>query len=170
MLEALRAWVVTQHERVLSETSVLAALQLWVAAHAGTSQAAPGPSRSAASPSPATSALVTTAPTPAPPAAHAQAALTTSHPSGCAAALAYLAAHAAPGFVSSCPHPDGAFQATTTCMNAPQCSPGTAFIWIADPCPAAYMNEASNSWVIVGQSSAPIDPFGYCGQAGNPYG
>jgi hypothetical protein len=48
--------------------------------------------------------------------------------------------------------------------------PGTAFIWIADPCPAAYMNEASNSWGIVGQSSAGIGPYGYCGESGNPYG
>lgn len=90
--------------------------------------------------------------------------------SGCAAALAYVASHAAPGFVASCPHPDGTYQATTTCVNAPHCLPGTAFIWIADPCPAAYMNEASNSWVLVGQSSAPVDPYGYCGQRGNPYG
>jgi hypothetical protein len=34
---------------------------------------------------------------------------------------------------------------------------------IADPCPAAYMNEASNSWDLVGASDAPLDPYGYCG-------
>jgi hypothetical protein len=95
---------------------------------------------------------------------------TASTPSGCAAALAYLASHAAPGFVASCPHADGGYQATTTCIGAPRCLPGTAFIWIADPCPAAYMNEASNSWVLIGRSSAPIDPYGYCGEPGNPYG
>jgi hypothetical protein len=35
-------------------------------------------------------------------------------------------------------------------------------IAIADACPAAYMNEASNSWVLTGRSRAPIDPFGWC--------
>ena len=36
------------------------------------------------------------------------------------------------------------------------------FIMIADPCAAAYMNEASNSWVLLGLSRAPIDPYGKC--------
>jgi hypothetical protein len=36
-------------------------------------------------------------------------------------------------------------------------------IVIADPCPNAYMNEASNSWVMIGASDAPIDPYGSCG-------
>jgi hypothetical protein len=88
----------------------------------------------------------------------------------CQAALAYLAAHAAPGFVASCPHYAGGHQAATTCVGAPDCTPGSEFIWIADPCPAAYMNEASNSWVLTGQSAAPWDPYGYCGEPGNPYG
>ena len=35
-------------------------------------------------------------------------------------------------------------------------------IEIADPCPAAYMNEASNSWVLLGVSDVPIDPYGQC--------
>jgi hypothetical protein len=35
-------------------------------------------------------------------------------------------------------------------------------IVIADPCPAAYMNEASNSWAMMGASDAPIDPYGSC--------
>lgn len=90
--------------------------------------------------------------------------------SRCQAALAYLAAHAAPGFVASCPHYADGHEAATTCVGAPQCMPGTEFIWIADPCPAAYMNEASNSWVISGQSMAPWDPYGYCGEPGNPFG
>ena len=89
---------------------------------------------------------------------------------GCAAALAYLATHAAPGFVSYCPHDAGGHQASTTCMDAPTCLAGTRFIWIADPCPAAYMNEASNSYVIIGQSDAPLDPYGYCGEPDNPLG
>jgi hypothetical protein len=29
-------------------------------------------------------------------------------------------------------------------------------------CGTAWMNEASNTWVLTGQSSAPIDPFGPC--------
>ena len=35
-------------------------------------------------------------------------------------------------------------------------------ITIADPCPAAYMNEAANSWVLLGLSDDPIDPYGAC--------
>lgn len=90
--------------------------------------------------------------------------------SGCAAALAYLVQHAAPGFVASCPHEAGGHQATTQCVGPPDCVPGTELIWIADPCPAAYMNEASNSYVLIGESDAPWDPFGYCGEPGDPYG
>ena len=90
--------------------------------------------------------------------------------SRCQAALSYLASHAAPGFVSSCPHYADGHEAATTCVGAPQCMPGSMFIWIADPCPAAYMNEASNSWVLTGQSTAPWDPYGYCGEPGNPFG
>jgi hypothetical protein len=30
------------------------------------------------------------------------------------------------------------------------------------PCAAAYMNEAHNSWVVLGDISGPIDPYGYC--------
>jgi len=89
---------------------------------------------------------------------------------GCQAALAYLAGHAAPGFVSLCPHDAQGHQAMTTCTGAPGCIPGTMCIYIADPCPAAYMNEASNSWVLIGKSDAGWDPYGYCGEAGNPYG
>jgi hypothetical protein len=89
---------------------------------------------------------------------------------GCQAALAYLSDHAAPGFVASCPHYAGGHQATTMCVGPPRCVPGTEYIWIADPCPAAYMNEASNSYVLTGQSTASWDPYGYCGEPANPYG
>lgn len=120
----------------------------------------------------------TTSPEPAPastppPLPGPQASATASAPDpgpGCQAALAYLAAHAAPGFQVACPAWADGHQATTICDDAPECIPGTAWIWIADPCPAAYMNEASNSWVLIGESAAPWDPFGYCGQPGNPYG
>ncbi|HUO47765.1 MAG TPA: hypothetical protein VMU09_02930, partial [Acidimicrobiales bacterium] len=83
---------------------------------------------------------------------------------------AYLAANAAPGFVASCPHDAGGHQATSLCIRLATCVPETAQIWIAEPCPAAYMNEASNSWVLMGVSDAPWDPEGYCGQPGNPLG
>jgi hypothetical protein len=35
-------------------------------------------------------------------------------------------------------------------------------IHIAEPCAAAYMNEAANSWVLLGVTDAPIDPYGSC--------
>ena len=84
---------------------------------------------------------------------------------GCAPALAYLAAYAAPGFTFDCPADAGGHQAGTLCIT----SVGAAapcdlarIIHIAEPCAAAYMNEASNSWVLVGKSDAPIDPYGSC--------
>lgn len=141
---------------------------------------APAPSRSPSTPPPMPAATtpppaaVAAPPTPVAPATGAPAASTPAAPGGygygCAAALAYLAGHAAPGFVSSCPHYAGGHQATTICTGAPACQPGTEFIWIADPCPAAYMNEASNSWVLIGQSDSPWDPYGYCGERGNRFG
>jgi hypothetical protein len=81
---------------------------------------------------------------------------------GCGPALAYLAAYAAPGFVFQCPGDAQGHQATTTCVSgASRCSI-ERLITIADPCAAAYMNEASNSFVVMGLSDAPIDPYGYC--------
>lgn len=49
-----------------------------------------------------------------------------------------------------------------TCVNVAGICPGEQVIAIATPCKAAYMNEASNSWVLTGKSSAPIDPYGSC--------
>jgi hypothetical protein len=49
-----------------------------------------------------------------------------------------------------------------TCINEPGVCANEDLIAIADPCPAAYMNEASNSWVLTGASDAPIDPYGAC--------
>ena len=49
-----------------------------------------------------------------------------------------------------------------TCKNEPGMCPGQLVIAIADPCPAAYMNEASNSWVLMGASAASLDPYGAC--------
>jgi hypothetical protein len=81
---------------------------------------------------------------------------------GCPAALAYLEAYAAPDFILACPGNAQGHDATTECINGTVlCSLGR-FIAIAVPCPAAYMNEASNSWVLMGLSFAPIDPYGSC--------
>jgi hypothetical protein len=81
---------------------------------------------------------------------------------GCLAALDYLHAYAAPGFVLECPGDAGGHQAETTCVSAGSaCSAGGSIV-IADPCPAAYMNEAANSWALSIDSGAPIDPYGAC--------
>ncbi len=80
---------------------------------------------------------------------------------GCGAALAYLQAYAAKGFTLECPgYAEG--REAMTCMNQAGACPGTWVIAIADPCPQAYMNEASNSYVITGVADTPIDPFGAC--------
>ena len=127
-------------------------------APAATDPPPPPPPRPAPSP-----VVAAAAPAPRPASATAAA-------QGCQAALAYLASHAAPGFAVACPHDAGGHEATTVCNGPPDCAAGTMFIWIADPCPAAYMNEASNSWVLLGRSDAPWDPYGYCGEPGNPFG
>lgn len=81
---------------------------------------------------------------------------------GCGPAIAYLSAHAAPGFRFECPAYSLGHQAMT-CINVAGVCSGEKLITISDPCRAAYMNEASNSWVLEGLRSAPIDPYGYCG-------
>ncbi|HVA74113.1 MAG TPA: hypothetical protein VNF71_06070 [Acidimicrobiales bacterium] len=80
---------------------------------------------------------------------------------GCGPALAYLAAHAAPGFHFECPGYSLGHQAMT-CINVAGVCSGQKLIVITVPCRAAYMNESSNSWSMQGLSSAPIDPYGYC--------
>lgn len=80
---------------------------------------------------------------------------------GCAPALAYLASHSAPGFQYECPGYSLGHQAMT-CIDVSGVCPGEKLIVITIPCEAAYMNEASNSWVLSGLRSAPIDPYGYC--------
>jgi hypothetical protein len=81
---------------------------------------------------------------------------------GCPAALAWLATHAAPGFRFECPGYAFGHQAAT-CQNVPGVCPNDGrLIIIADPCPAAYMNEAYNSWVVEGLIKGPYDPYGYC--------
>jgi hypothetical protein len=85
----------------------------------------------------------------------------TATASGCAAAVAYLAAYSAPGFTYECPGSALGHQAMT-CIDEPGVCADEHLIAIADACPAAYMNEASNSWVLTGSSDAPIDPYGAC--------
>ena len=80
---------------------------------------------------------------------------------GCAAALSYLREHAAPGFELLCPGDAHGHQAMTCVNTAPQC-PGRLIIAINTPCAAAYMNEASNSWVLIGIRTSRIDPYGHC--------
>ena len=79
---------------------------------------------------------------------------------GCAAAIAYLHAHAEPSYAIACPGNAEGRQAMTCNYHAPEC-PNSRIIAIAVPCPAAYMNEAHNSWVLLGEASG-IDPYGSC--------
>ena len=99
-----------------------------------------------------------------------------AQPGDCAAALAYLAAHEAPGFVSYCPHDAGGNAAETVVppQRANNLGVVTGVIYISDTnCPIAYENEAANShghlvpdangdgnyqWVW----PAPFDPYGRC--------
>jgi hypothetical protein len=79
----------------------------------------------------------------------------------CASAIAYLELHAAPGFRFECPGYALGHQ-SMVCMNIPGVCPGSKLIAISTVCPASYENEASNSWVLIGESDARIDPFGHC--------
>ena len=85
----------------------------------------------------------------------------TSGAYGCGPAISYLSSHAAPGFVFECPGNALGHQAMT-CENVAGVCPGAKIIAIADPCAAAYMNEANNSWIISGLRKGTIDPYGYC--------
>jgi hypothetical protein len=116
-------------------------------------------------------ASVRPAPSPAPPVQATPVQASNAVPSegeatafGCGPALAYLHAYAMPGFQLTCPGSAQGHQATTCyggSTGAYPCGPYQKMIVIADPCPAAYMNEAHNSWVIMGYGSG-IDPYGYC--------
>ena len=122
-----------------------------------TTTTAPPPTTTTTPPPPAPTTTV-----PAPSAAPSVSAEPSGY--GCAAALAYLAAHAAPGFSFQCPGYADGNEAMTCVDHAPECA-GERIIVIADPCPAAYMNEAynSNSWSDATDSFAQgIDPYGVC--------
>jgi hypothetical protein len=102
------------------------------------------------------------APAPVPPAATPQSGGSSSALTGygCAAAIAYLQAYAEPSFTIECPAYAAGGQAMTCDHHPPQC-PNSRVIAIRVPCPAAYMNEAHNSWVLLGEASG-IDPYGWC--------
>ena len=76
---------------------------------------------------------------------------------GCGAAIAYLEAHANPTYTIECPGYAYGREAMTCSYTAPEC-PDSSVIAIADPCPAAYMNEAVNS----NSGGEQIDPYGDC--------
>lgn len=80
---------------------------------------------------------------------------------GCRAAYAWLAGHAAPGFHFVCPGNALGHQAMT-CEDVAGVCPAEKVIVIAVPCPAAYMNEAHNSWILAGLARGALDPYGYC--------
>ena len=82
-------------------------------------------------------------------------------PDSCSAALAYLEANSAPGFQFECPGYALGHQAMT-CINVSGVCPGVSLIVINRVCPASYMNEAHNSWVMSGLATGSIDPYGYC--------
>ena len=77
------------------------------------------------------------------------------------AAIAYLSAHANPAFALECPGNSFGHQAMTCSFVNGYC-PGRQVIAITVPCPAAYMNEAENSWILLGLRSGSIDPYGSC--------
>ena len=77
----------------------------------------------------------------------------------CADALAYLAAHQAPGFSDVCADGTALGRLGFTCVNQPGMCEGQRFIHIACPAPFVYMNEAHNSWTLLGARTG-IDPYG----------
>jgi hypothetical protein len=78
----------------------------------------------------------------------------------CADALAYLGTHAAPGFATACSPGSALGHYGFTCLNVSgMCPNGARLIRIACPAPFVYMNEAHNSWTLIGRRSG-IDPYG----------
>ena len=92
---------------------------------------------------------------------------------GCAAALAYLQAYAAPGFALDCPGYAEGHEAMTCLHGTPQypdACPNGPTIAISDACPQAYMNESANSWLLTGQLSTEQQKFGVSYDAIDPFG
>lgn len=146
------------------------------------STSAPAAGSPASSPTPSTTSTASATPSATPPTPTATPSATSGAPAvsfvepsnpqmpiageatawGCAAALAYLYAYAAPGYTFQCPGDALGHEGMTECVSGESPCSLVALIVIADPCPAAYMNEASNSWSLMGLSDAPIDPYGAC--------
>jgi hypothetical protein len=78
---------------------------------------------------------------------------------GCGDALAFLASHQAPGFVDTCAPGSALGHYGYTCATVPGRCDGVRIIHIACPAPFVFMNEAHNSWAVIGQGSG-IDPYG----------
>jgi hypothetical protein len=123
----------------------------------------------ASSSTPTTSPPPTVPPTVAAPPPPPPPPVTTPAPAGdCAAALAYLAAHQAPGFVDTCGTGTALGHYGVACWNSTYCPGGQKVVHIACPLPFVYMNEAHNSWTLVGAGSG-IDPHGQGGPAEQAY-
>lgn len=121
----------------------------------------PGSSPSTTPTSPTTLAAALVAPA-VPPVAETPPVLASRPPTlttTCADALAYLAAHQAPGFDSACAAGSALGHLGFTCVDQPGMCAGTRIIRIACPAPFVYMNEAHNSWVLIGARTG-IDPYG----------
>jgi hypothetical protein len=106
-----------------------------------------------------TARTVVTAPPPVPATGAPPPAAAPAPPMSCVDALAYLAAHQAPGFTDSCADGSAFGHLGVTCVNQPGMCEGRRVIRIACPAPFVYMNEAHNSWTLTGQGSG-IDPYG----------
>jgi len=106
-----------------------------------------------------TTTTTTTTTTPAPPVATAAPVRRPAVPGSCAEALAYLAAHQAPGFTDSCADGSAFGHLGVTCVNQPGMCEGQRYVHIACPAPFVYMNEAHNSWTLIGARTG-IDPYG----------
>lgn len=172
---ALADPVTTTTSPPTTTTAPPAPVQALAPTPASPAAAAPAPAPTP-TPAPAATPLEAPAPAPAPaPVVPALPAIGHASASGCAAALAYLQAYAAPGFAFACPGYAEGHQAMTCLGDTPQypnACPNGPTIAISDACPAAYMNESANSWYLSGQLSTEqakfgvsygsIDPFGAC--------
>ena len=141
---------------VQTQTSQLPAPTTTTTVPPTTTTTAPPPTTTTTAPPPTTTTTAPPAPPP-PPASTALPAKGAATADGCSAALAYLSAYSAPGFTFECPGNALGHEAMTCINTAGVCS-NERLIAIADPCAVAYMNEASNSWVMTGVSDAPSIP------------
>lgn len=116
----------------------------------------PGPD---GSPPSTTSTSTSTTTPPGPPPVVAVTAAAPVLATTCADALAYLAAHQAPGFVDTCADGSALGHLGYTCADVAGRCAGQRFIRIACPAAFVYMNEAHNSWVLTGLGSG-LDPYG----------